>query len=93
MMRNLKTMLKIFIVIFARKCYALPIKRQRAGKSCFLSIINKKIASVIDQVSFTKTFVMHSQLITSMFGKMPSIAPINILYVEVVRIKTLSSSI
>ena len=28
--------------IFARKCYALPIKRQRAGKSCFLSIINKK---------------------------------------------------
>ena len=42
MMRNQKTMLKIFIVIFARKCYALPIKRQRAGKSCFLSIINKK---------------------------------------------------
>ena len=42
MMRNQKTMLKIFTVIFARKCYALPIKRRRAGKSCFLSIINKK---------------------------------------------------
>ena len=81
----------MFAAIFARKLYALPIKRRRAGKSCFLWIINKKDCignrSSVIYKNFCDAFLINYKYV----WKDAKYCTQNILYVEVDGYKDLSN--